>query len=204
MSQHQRLLAAALAAAAFAVTTVQAADNFPSRPMQHDRSSSPPAVRPTSSAASWAPRWEQILGQQIVVENKTGAGGNIGAEAVAKATPDGYTMLMATVSTNAINPGLYKHMPYDAVKDFAPLGRVGVTPTLLLAHPSLPVTDVKSLIALHQGQSRQIQLRLVRPRLDPASLRRGVQSHGRRARHHARAVQRLGADGHGSVGRAKS
>ena len=57
-------------------------------------------------------------------------------------------MLMATVSTNAINPGLYKHMPYDAVHGFAPLGRVGVTPTLLLAHPSLPVTDVKSLIAL--------------------------------------------------------
>ena len=93
-------------------------------------------------------KMSEILGQSFVVENKTGAGGNIGAEAVAKATPDGYTMLMATVSTNAINPGLYKHMPYDAVKDFAPLGRVGVTPTLLLAHPSLPATDVKSLIAL--------------------------------------------------------
>jgi tripartite-type tricarboxylate transporter receptor subunit TctC len=55
---------------------------------------------------------------------------------------------MATVSTNAINPGLYKHIPYDAVRDFAPLGRVGVTPTLLLVHPSMPATDVKSLIAL--------------------------------------------------------
>ena len=64
----------------------------------------------------------EILGQQFVVENKAGAGGNIGAEVVAKATPDGYTLLMATVSTNAINPGLYKHMPYDAVKDFAPVG----------------------------------------------------------------------------------
>src|SRR5258708_1593798 len=88
------------------------------------------------------------LAQSVVVENKTGAGGNIGAEAVARAAPDGYTMLMATVSTNAINPGLYKHMPYDAVHGFAPLGRVGVTPTLLLTHPSLPATDVKSLIAL--------------------------------------------------------
>jgi tripartite-type tricarboxylate transporter receptor subunit TctC len=55
---------------------------------------------------------------------------------------------MATVSTNAINPGLYKHIPYDAVHDFAPLGRVGVTPTLLLVHPAVPATDVKSLIAL--------------------------------------------------------
>jgi tripartite-type tricarboxylate transporter receptor subunit TctC len=90
----------------------------------------------------------ELLGEQFIVENKTGAGGNIGAEAVAKAAPDGYTILMATVSTNAINPGLYKHLPYDAVRDFAPLGRVGVTPTLLLVHPSIPATDVKSLIAL--------------------------------------------------------
>jgi tripartite-type tricarboxylate transporter receptor subunit TctC len=89
-----------------------------------------------------------LLGQQFVVENRTGAGGNIGADAVAKAEPDGYTVLMATVSTNAINPGLYKHIPYDPIRDFAPIGRVGVTPTLLLVHPSIPATDVKSLVAL--------------------------------------------------------
>jgi tripartite-type tricarboxylate transporter receptor subunit TctC len=90
----------------------------------------------------------ELLGQTFVVEDKGGAGGNIGADFVAKATPDGYTLLFATVSTNAINPGLYKHMPYDAVKDFTPVARVGVTPTLLLANPSLPATDVKSLVAL--------------------------------------------------------
>ncbi len=90
----------------------------------------------------------ELLGQQIIVEDRAGAGGNIGADFVAKATPDGYTMLMATVSTNAINPGLYNHMPYDPIRDFAPIGRVGVTPTLLLVNPSLPATDVKSLIAL--------------------------------------------------------
>jgi tripartite-type tricarboxylate transporter receptor subunit TctC len=89
-----------------------------------------------------------LLGQTIVVEDRAGAGGNIGGDFVAKATPDGYTLLFATVSTNAINPGLYKHMPYDAIKDFAPVARVGVTPTLLLVNPSIPVTDVKSLIAL--------------------------------------------------------
>ena len=104
----------------------------------------------------------ELLGQQFVVENKTGAGGNIGAEAVAKASPDGYTILMATVSTNAINPGLYKHLSYDAMRDFAPLGRVGVTPTLFLVHPSIPATDVEEPSHFHQSQSRQVQLRFVR------------------------------------------
>ena len=147
MSQHYRLAAIAVAATALAATAVQAADNFPSRPMQMIIPFS--AGGPTDIVGRvMGAKMGEILGQQIVVENKTGAGGNIGAEAVARAEPDGYTMLMATVSTNAINPGLYKHMPYDAVHGFAPLGRVGVTPTLLLAHPSLPVTDVKSLIAL--------------------------------------------------------
>jgi tripartite-type tricarboxylate transporter receptor subunit TctC len=90
----------------------------------------------------------ELLGQQFVVENKAGAGGNIGADAVAKAPPDGYTLLMATVSTHAINPGLYKKMPYDPVRDFTPIGQVGVTPTLLGVHPATPATDVKSLIDL--------------------------------------------------------
>jgi tripartite-type tricarboxylate transporter receptor subunit TctC len=147
MRQHRRLPAAAIAAVALAAIAAQAADNYPSRPMQMIVSFS--AGGPTDIVARIiSAKMGEILGQSIIVENKSGAGGNIGAEAVAKATPDGYTMLMATVSTNAINPGLYKNIPYDAVKDFAPLGRVGVTPTLLLAHPSLPVTDVKSLIAL--------------------------------------------------------
>jgi tripartite-type tricarboxylate transporter receptor subunit TctC len=147
MNRHHRLLAAAVAATALAVTTVQAAENFPSRPMQMIIPFA--AGGPTDIVGRiMGAKMGEILGQTIVVEDRSGAGGNIGADFVAKATPDGYTMLMATVSTNAINPGLYKHMPYDAVHDFAPLGRVGVTPTLLLAHPSLPVTDVKSLIAL--------------------------------------------------------
>jgi tripartite-type tricarboxylate transporter receptor subunit TctC len=147
MSQHHRLLAAALAATALAVTTVQAADNFPSRSVQMIIPFA--AGGPTDIVGRiMSAKMGEILGQTFIVENKSGAGGNIGAESVAKASPDGYTLLFATVSTNAINPGLYKHMPYDAVKDFTPVARVGVTPTLLLAHPSLPATDVKSLIAL--------------------------------------------------------
>ncbi len=93
--------------------------------------------------------------QTVVVEDRAGAGGTIGADVVAKAAPDGYTVLMATVSTNAINPGLYKHLPYDPKHAFAPIARVGVTPTLLMANLSLPVTDVKSLVALikaHPGK----------------------------------------------------
>jgi tripartite-type tricarboxylate transporter receptor subunit TctC len=90
----------------------------------------------------------ELLGQQFLVEDRTGAGGNIGADFVSKAANDGYTLLMATVSTHAINPGLYKHMPYDPIRDFTPLGRVGVTPTLLGVTNSLPATDLKSLVAL--------------------------------------------------------
>jgi tripartite-type tricarboxylate transporter receptor subunit TctC len=90
----------------------------------------------------------ELLGQTFVIENKTGAGGNLGAADVAKAAPDGYQLLMATVSTHAINPGLYKKMPYDPVRDFAPVAQVGVTPCVLAVNPSLPVKDVKELIAL--------------------------------------------------------
>jgi len=89
-----------------------------------------------------------LLGQPFFVENKAGAGGNIGADAVAKALPDGYTLLVATVSTHAINPGLYTKMPYDPIRDFVPIAQVGVTPSLLGVNPSLPVKNVQELIAL--------------------------------------------------------
>ena len=147
MSKHHQLLAAAVAATALAITTVQAADNFPSRSVQMIIPFA--AGGPTDIVGRiMSAKMGEILGQTFIVENKSGAGGNIGAESVAKASPDGYTLLFATVSTNAINPGLYKHMPYDAVKGFTPVARVGVTPTLLLVNPSMGVTDLKSLIAL--------------------------------------------------------
>lgn len=90
----------------------------------------------------------ELLNQQFFVENKAGAGGNIGADAVAKSPADGYTLLVATVSTNAINPGLYTKMPYDPIRDFAPIAQVGVTPSMLAVNPSIPAKDVQSLIAL--------------------------------------------------------
>jgi len=147
MSQHRRLLATAIAAVALAATAVQAADDFPSHSLQMVIPFA--AGGPTDIVGRiMSAKMSELLGQTFVVEDRAGAGGNIGAEFVAKGTPDGYTLLFATVSTNAINPGLYKHMPYDAVKDFAPVARVGVTPTLLLVNPSMGVTDLKSLIAL--------------------------------------------------------
>jgi tripartite-type tricarboxylate transporter receptor subunit TctC len=142
-----QVIAGMLMLTALAGSRAGAGDDYPSRPIQMIIPFA--AGGPTDIVGRiMGAKMGQLLGQQFVVENKSGAGGNIGAEAAAKAAPDGYTILMATVSTNAIHPGLYKHMPYDAVRDFAPIGRVGVTPTLLLVNPTVPATDVKSLIAL--------------------------------------------------------
>jgi tripartite-type tricarboxylate transporter receptor subunit TctC len=132
---------------ALACGGVHAQDRYPSKPVRIVVSFA--AGGPTDTVARvMGAKMGELLGQQFLVENKAGAGGNIGADVVAKSAPDGYTLLMATVSTHAINPGLYKKMPYDAVRDFTPIGQVGVTPTLLVVHPSVPATDVKSLVAL--------------------------------------------------------
>ena len=93
--------------------------------------------------------------QQVVIDNRAGAGGNIGAEIVAKAPPDGYTMLMGFVGTHAINSSLYRTLPFDAVKDFEPVALVAMVTIILVVHPSLPVKSVKELIALakaHPGE----------------------------------------------------
>jgi tripartite-type tricarboxylate transporter receptor subunit TctC len=87
------------------------------------------------------------LGQPVVVENRGGAGGNIGADAVAKADPDGYTLLMATSSTFAANPNLYKTLPFDVQKDFAPITVTAFIPNLLVVNPSVPANNVADLIA---------------------------------------------------------
>jgi tripartite-type tricarboxylate transporter receptor subunit TctC len=138
---------AAITAITLAGTVARAADLYPTRPPQLIIPFA--AGGPTDVVGRiMAGKMGQVLGQTVVVEDRAGAGGNIGGDFVAKSTPDGYTLLFATVSTNAINPGIYKNMPYDAIKDFAPVARVGVTPTLLLVNPSVPATDVKSLIAL--------------------------------------------------------
>jgi tripartite-type tricarboxylate transporter receptor subunit TctC len=87
------------------------------------------------------------LGQPVVVDNRAGAGGNIGAALAAKANADGHTLFMGTVGTHAINQSLYKKLPYDPLKDFAPLTRVAMVPNLLVANPARPYKTVKELVA---------------------------------------------------------
>lgn len=103
-----------------------------------------------------SPKLSESLGQQVVIDNRPGAGGNIGANVVAKATPDGYTLLMGTSSSHGTNVTLYSKMPYDAVNDFTPITLVGYVPFIMMVHPSLGVTSVKELIALAKSKPGQI------------------------------------------------
>jgi len=92
------------------------------------------------------------LGQPVVIDNKPGAGGNIGAAAAARSAPDGLTLFVTTNTTQAANPFLYKQLPYDPIKDFVPIGRIANTPALLVAHPSLPANNLSELIALAKSR----------------------------------------------------
>lgn len=98
----------------------------------------------------------EAWGQPVVVENRAGAGGNIGAETVAKAPPDGYALVMGSIGTHAVNVSLFKRMPYDPVKDFAPVALVLEADGLLVLHPSVPANTVKELIVLARARPGQI------------------------------------------------
>ena len=95
-------------------------------------------------------------GQSVVVDNHPGAGGNIGADIVAKSAPDGYTILMGALSTHAVNPSLYAKMPYDAVADFSPITLVAVTPNVLVVNAALPVNSAKEFIAYAKANSGKL------------------------------------------------
>jgi tripartite-type tricarboxylate transporter receptor subunit TctC len=97
----------------------------------------------------------ESLHQPVIVDNKPGAGGNIGADAVAKSPPDGYTILMGAVATHAINPTLYASIPYDPIRDFIPVTQVASTPNVLVVNPSIPASSVREFIAYakaHPGE----------------------------------------------------
>ena len=98
----------------------------------------------------------ELLGQQFIVENKAGGGGVAGTEFVAKAAPDGYTLTIATTTTHVIAAALRK-LPYDPVKDFSPVSLIGITPYVVIVHPSLPVRNMKELIALAKSRPQQIE-----------------------------------------------
>jgi tripartite-type tricarboxylate transporter receptor subunit TctC len=104
-------------------------------------------------------RLSQALGQQFVIENRGGAGGNIGADAVAKADPDGYTLVMGTVGTHAINASLYAKMPYDALGDFAPVAYVAGVPNLMVVNPkNVKAANVQDFIAEAKGAARRFNM----------------------------------------------
>lgn len=98
----------------------------------------------------------ESLGQQVIVENRGGAGGAIGTEGVARAAPDGYTLLMGTIGTHAINVSVYPKLPYDPLADFTPIIQFGTAPNVLVVHPSLPVKSVSELIAYAKSKPGQL------------------------------------------------
>lgn len=103
-------------------------------------------------ARTVAEKLSKSWGTQVIVDNRAGAAGIIGTQAAAQAAPDGYTLLMGAISTHAINRGLYRNLPYDPVKDFAPITLVASAPLLVVVHPSLPVRSVQELIALAKAK----------------------------------------------------
>ena len=108
------------------------------------------------NARAVAPALGQLLGQQIIVDNRAGASGIIGTDAVAKSPPDGYTLLMASSSIMTNGPALYPKLPYDIVRDFTPVGRVAVVPLVIIVHPSLPVRNTRELIAIAKAQGGKL------------------------------------------------
>jgi tripartite-type tricarboxylate transporter receptor subunit TctC len=94
-----------------------------------------------------AAKLSELLGQQIVVDNRGGGGGVVGTDLVAKATPDGYTLLVGSITTNAVNPALYKKLPYDHIRDFAPISLIGTVPNVLVVHGSVPAKSMKEFLA---------------------------------------------------------
>ncbi|HTP83409.1 MAG TPA: tripartite tricarboxylate transporter substrate binding protein [Alphaproteobacteria bacterium] len=149
-----RAVAVVLTLAAQGAATASATDAYPARP-PHMIVTFAAGGSSDIMARTAAKALGEGLGETVVVENKPGAGGNVGAEYVAHAAPDGYTMLFGTIGTMGIGPSLYTHLNYDPLKDLAPVGILHELPNVLIVHVSLPIHNLKDLIAYakaHPGQ----------------------------------------------------
>ena len=138
------LLKTFIAASSFALAA-SAAAAYPDRPIKLVVPYTPGGVT-DALARVVAKGLQERLGQPVVVENRGGGGANIGADVVAKSPADGYTLLMGSAATHAINASLYKSLSYDHIKDFTPITQVAQVPNILVVHPSVPVNNVKELI----------------------------------------------------------
>lgn len=139
---------------AIALPSLATAQNYPSRPIRMVLPFSPGGAA-DAPGRMLMPKLSEALGQQVFIENRPGAGGTIGAASVAKAAPDGHTLLLIS-NTHVISASLYKNLPYDSVTDFAPVLQFGEAPNVLVVHPSLPVKSVRELIALAKEKPGQI------------------------------------------------
>ena len=144
-----------IALAVLSLTSLATAQSWPARPV---RIVVPFAAGGTTDVVARivGQKLGELWNQSVVIENRGGAGGNIGADAVAKSNPDGYTILMASGSIFTVNPTLYKKMPFDAQKDFIPVTNVAVGPMLVVTHPSVPANNIKELIALSKTKPGSI------------------------------------------------
>ena len=147
-----RVVACALAIMIFAGPA--AAQNYPVKPVRMVVPF-PPGGNTDIIARVFAPKMAENLGQQIVVENRGGAGSVIGTDVVAKAAPDGYTILMVSAA-HTINPAMIKKLPYDSVKDFTPLALIADVPTAFVLHPAFPAKTVKEFIAIARARPGEI------------------------------------------------
>ena len=144
-------MAACLAAIAF---TSAAQAQYPAKPVRLIVPF-PPGGGTDAMARVLAPKLADGLGQQVVIDNRGGAGATIGTEIAARSPADGYTLLLMTV-TNAVGMGLYPNLKYDLVRDFSPVTRLATTPHVLVVHPSVPVKTVKELVALAKARPGQL------------------------------------------------
>jgi tripartite-type tricarboxylate transporter receptor subunit TctC len=149
-----RFLLSSLLAVACVHSTAATAQSYPARAVRLVVPF-PPGGGTDTMARVIAPKLSELLGQQVVPENRGGAGANIGAEVAAKSPPDGYTIMLATI-TNAIGASLYTRLNYDLVRDFATITQLATTPHILVVHPSVPVKTVKEFTAL--GKARPGEL----------------------------------------------
>src|ERR1035437_9836462 len=131
------------------------ADNYPDKPIRLIVTS-PPSGTSDALGRPLTQKLGESLGKQIVIDNRAGASGNIGAEIVAKSSPDGYTLLLAQTQTLAVNPTLYKKLAFDPLRDFAPVAMVASVVFVLVANPSLAANTVTELVRLAKAQPGQL------------------------------------------------